>query len=255
MKIYVVGALGKMGQLIIRRFDNEKNLHFIGGADTQAENINGIETDVNPDAVFEAVANAQVVVDFSYPTGTDVAIEACEKNQVALITGTTGLMQGQRERIGELAKNVPVVQAPNFSIGVTLLAEMVRMAAKFLPDADVEIVEKHHRYKKDSPSGTALQLGRIIANTRHRDFESNAIYGRGKETPPRGEEIGFHSIRGGNTVGEHEVLFFLKNEILSLKHEALNREIFVDGVIKALNFISTRKKGLYSMRDVLGLNI
>ena len=255
MKIYIIGVLGRMGQLVVKRLDSENGLHFIGGGDTESATINNIEININPEEIISAISKAEVVVDFSYPTGTDMAIDACIKNKISLVSGTTGLRPSQLEKIGELAASVPVVRAANFSIGITLLNELTRYASTFLPDAEIEIVEKHHRDKKDSPSGTALQLGKIISNAHQKDFSANVKYGRQGDNVQRGSEIGIHSVRGGSHIGQHDVHLFLKNETITLGHEALSREIFIDGVIKAIRFVAEKKQGLFTMRDVLGMRV
>lgn len=255
MRIFIMGIMGKMGKLLVEKIDSETSLHVIGGGDTEKTKIGKIKVACEPDQIFSLINEANLVVDFSYPTGTEIAVEACLKNGVPLVTGTTGLLPAQQAKIGELSKIAPVVQAANFSAGITLLMEFNRIASSILTDAECEIVEKHHRNKKDSPSGTALALGKITANAKKMDFDANAQYGRKGTNIERKTEIGIHSLRGGNIIGDHEVNFILDNEVLTLSHRACNREIFTDGAIQAIYFIANKKSGLFGMRDVIGLKM
>lgn len=255
MKIFVMGALGKMGRLLIEKLEAESNLHVIGGGDTEGAKLGDIEISGDNSRIYELVAEAEIVLDFSSPTGTEIIIDACEKYKKKLVSGTTGLLPGQQGKIGQLSKIVSVVQAANFSVGITLLTEFTRKASSALTGAECEIVEKHHRKKADSPSGTALALGRAIANERKQDLNANLVFGRHGTDLTRKAEIGMHSLRGGTIVGDHEVHFILENEIITLGHRACSRDIFADGAILAIQFIAEKENGLFSMRDVIGLKM
>jgi 4-hydroxy-tetrahydrodipicolinate reductase len=169
-----------------------------------------------------------------------------------VVIGTTGLNEEQRAKIEEAAENVPIVLAPNMSVGVNLLREMVRELSAKLSGYDVELVEAHHRNKKDAPSGTALLLARAAAEGRGQDLEEVAVYGREGVAPRKEDEIGIHALRGGAVVGEHRLIFYSEGEEVEVVHRALSRRTFADGALRAAKFAATSKPGLYSMRDLLG---
>jgi len=206
-----------------------------------------------------AVAKADVLIDFTRPTGTLAHADACARAGVAAVVGTTGLGQSERERLAELARSVPIVVAPNMSVGVTVLARLVEEAARVLGEGfDVEIVEMHHRHKVDAPSGTALLLGEAAARGLGRDIRNDAVMGRSGVTGERKRgAIGFASLRGGDVVGDHCVVFAGPGERLELAHRAGSRLNFAQGALRAAKFAAARraggKPGMFDMRDVLGL--
>jgi 4-hydroxy-tetrahydrodipicolinate reductase len=169
------------------------------------------------------------------------------------VIGTTGLSEEQHGKIEEAAQNVPIVLAPNMSVGVNLLREMVRELSEKLAGYDVELVEAHHRNKKDAPSGTALLLARAAAEGRGQDLEEVAVYGREGVAPRTEGEIGVHAVRGGAVVGEHRLIFYSEGEEVEVVHRALSRRTFADGAMRAAKFVATAGPGLYSMQDVLEL--
>lgn len=169
-----------------------------------------------------------------------------------LVIGTTGLNEDQRARIGEAAENVPIVLAPNTSVGVNLLREVVReLSAKLGPNYDIELVEAHHRGKKDAPSGTALLLARAAAEGRNQDLDDAAVYGREGASPRKEGEIGIHAIRGGAVIGEHHLTFYGAGEEVEVVHRSLSRSTFAVGALRAAKFAASADPGLYSMSDVL----
>lgn len=196
-----------------------------------------------------------VIVDFSSPGGLDSAVHEAVSRGTPLVSGTTGLGDDQRTALLEASKSVAVVAAPNFSVGITILFDLVERAARAVgPGADVEILEAHHRHKADAPSGTALKLGETIATVRGASLEKIACYDRRAEKGPRESgSIGFAAIRGGDIIGEHQVLFALQGERLELAHRSSDRGIFARGALRAARWIVDRPAGLYDMRDVLGL--
>jgi 4-hydroxy-tetrahydrodipicolinate reductase len=207
-----------------------------------------------------AVARADVLVDFTRPAGTLAHVDACARAGAAAVVGTTGLGQRERERLAELARSIPIVVAPNMSVGVSVLARLVEETARVLGESfDVEIVEMHHRHKVDAPSGTALMLGGAAARGLGRELESDAVMGRSGVTGERKRgAIGFASLRGGDVVGDHCVVFAGPGERLELAHKAGSRVNFAQGALRAAKFVAARRAagepGMFDMRDVLGLS-
>jgi len=192
-------------------------------------------------------------IDFSSPEGTASIVAACRELAVPLVVATTGLNAEQRRAVESAAKQIPMVVAPNMSLGVNLLLRLVGQAAAALKDADVdiEIIERHHRYKKDAPSGTALEFARVVADA---GGPRRLVHGRQGPVGARPrDEIGLHAIRGGDIVGEHIVAFCLLGETIEFVHKAQSRDCFARGALQAARFIAGRKPGIYSMADVLGL--
>lgn len=199
-------------------------------------------------ATEDPPADAGVLIEFTTPEAT---IEHLSYGRPHVI-GTTGLSEGQLARVEEAARNVPVVLAPNMSVGVNLLREVVRDLSARLEGYDLEVVEAHHRNKKDAPSGTALLLARAAAEGRGRTLEDVAVYGREGYAPREPGEIGIHALRGGAVVGEHRLVFYADGEEVEVVHRALSRRTFADGALRAARFAAGASPGLYGMADVLG---
>ncbi len=193
--------------------------------------------------------DADALIEFTTPEAT---VDHLSYGKPVVI-GTTGLDEEQRAKIEEAAENAPIVLAPNMSVGVNLLREVVRELSAKLSDYDVELVEAHHRNKKDAPSGTALLLARAAAEGRGQDLEEVAVYGREGVAPRQEGEIGIHALRGGAVVGEHRLIFYSEGEEVEVIHRALSRRTFADGAMRAAKFAATAKPGLYTMRDLLQL--
>jgi len=215
----------------------------VGGAATGVL----ISAEIGPDA--------DVVVDFTVPASTAALARRCAEIGAALVSGTTNLTDEQRRRLEDAAERVPVVWAPNMSVGVNLLFQVAGSVAKALGDEyDVEIVEIHHRFKRDAPSGTARRLAEKVAEGLGRDLADCAVHGRhgdvGERTPA---EIGIHAVRGGDVVGDHTVIFAALGERIELVHRAHSRDVFVRGALRAARWVAGKPAGLYSMGDVLGL--
>jgi 4-hydroxy-tetrahydrodipicolinate reductase len=209
----------------------------------------GVAVADDPDA---ALAGADVCIDFSKPEGTARLLEAAVAHKVALVIGTTGLGAEEQEGLGAAARTVPVVLAPNFSLGVNLLMEIAGEVARRLRDYHAEILEIHHAAKVDAPSGTALRLGDVIAEARGLDPERHRVLHREGHTGARDDEaIGIQTLRAGDSVGEHTVYFAGPGERLELTHRALSRENFAAGALRAAHWVVGRTPGLYSMKDVL----
>jgi 4-hydroxy-tetrahydrodipicolinate reductase len=198
-----------------------------------------------------ATAAADVVLDFTRPEGTLALLEHAR----AMVIGTTGFTEEDKDRIAEAAKRIPIVRAANFAVGVNTVYKLAETAARILGDSyDVEIVEAHHRHKVDAPSGTALELGRIVAKTLGRDLGKTASYGRKGDVRERAaKEIGFHSIRGGDIVGEHTVIFAGDGERVEVTVRSQSRLTYAHGALRAAKWLNGRPPGVYAMSDVLGL--
>jgi 4-hydroxy-tetrahydrodipicolinate reductase len=201
------------------------------------------------------VDDFDVLIDFTAPAATMAHLEICRQAGKPMVIGTTGLSEEERQALQDGSGDIPIVFAPNMSVGVNLSFKLVEMAAKVLGDeADVEIIEAHHRHKVDAPSGTALRLGEVIADTLGRDLNECAVYGREGKTGPRdGKTIGFETIRAGDVVGEHSVWFAMEGERIEIVHKASNRMNFARGATRAASWVVDKDKGLYDMQDVLGL--
>src|SRR5438132_4305332 len=198
--------------------------------------------------IDSAVRAADVLIDFTRPTGTMAHIAACAKHRVAAVIGTTGLDLSQQTELGAYAKVIPIVYAPNMSVGVNVLLQLVERAASVLGSAyDIEIVEMHHRHKVDAPSGTALQLGKAAAAGRGIDFASSGLYARQGDIGARkADTIGFATLRGGDVVGEHTVIFAGAGERIELTHRATSRQNFAAGALRAARFIAEKRNGGFS---------
>ncbi|QYJ16315.1 4-hydroxy-tetrahydrodipicolinate reductase [Rubrobacter xylanophilus DSM 9941] len=254
IRVTVVGAAGRMGREVCRAALEDPELELAGGV------VEPGSPDVGADlgelcgagriglaASEEPPEDAGVLVEFTTPEAT---VEHLAYRLPAVI-GTTGLSEEQRARVEEAARSVPIVLAPNMSAGVNLLLGAVRELAEKLAGYDVEIVEAHHRGKRDAPSGTALLLGRAAASGRGQRLEDVAVYGREGVSPRREGEIGIHALRGGAVVGEHRVIFYGAGEEVEVVHRALSRRTFAEGALRAARFAAAAKPGLYTMQDVL----
>jgi 4-hydroxy-tetrahydrodipicolinate reductase len=242
VRVLLVGAKGRMGQAIAAAAE---------AADTVI--VAGLDLG---DDVTKEIGGCDVVVDFSHPSATEANRSACLSAAKPWVIGTTGHSNDERALIEETSKSLPVILSPNFSVGVNALFWLTREAARLLgEDFDLEIMETHHRLKKDAPSGTAKKLAEILCETRKLDYAKNVRHGR---EGPIGErpanEIGVHSIRGGDVVGDHTVTFSGRGERLELTHKASSRDTFAAGALRAARWIVGKPAGLYSMEDVLGLS-
>ncbi|MBC8494369.1 MAG: 4-hydroxy-tetrahydrodipicolinate reductase [Candidatus Thioglobus sp.] len=241
-KIAVVGASGRMGQTIIESI-NQNDKATLGATLDKGDNL-------------AAVTNQfDVVIDFTRPEATLDYLQVCQQAGKSIVIGTTGFDDEGLSAINKAAETIPVVFAPNMSVGVNLSLKLLEMTAKVIgEEADIEIVEAHHRHKVDAPSGTALKMGEVIANALGRDLKQCAIYGReGIEQPRDRQTIGFSTIRGGDVVGEHTVSFFMEGERVEVTHKASSRMTFANGAVRASNWLEGKSAGLYSMQDVLDL--
>jgi len=241
-RIAINGSKGKMGLALIEAINSSSQSDFAAGFD-------------KGDSLIDSINDFEVLIDFSRPEASLNALAVCKDAGKAMVVGTTGFTDSELELIGQASKEIPIVFAPNMSVGVNLTLKILETSAKVIgPDSSIEIIEAHHRYKVDSPSGTALKMGEVIANALGRDLSECAVYGReGIEEPRDMNTIGFSSIRGGDVVGEHTVAFFMDGERVEITHKASSRMIYANGAVRAANWLSDRSSGLYSMQDVLEL--
>ncbi len=253
-RVAIIGAAGRMGRELCRAALETQEIELVGG--TEAFGAPELGADLGElcgagkiglVATEDPPEEAEVLVEFTTPEAT---VEHLVYKK-PLVIGTTGLSEEQRMEIEEAAKSVPVVLAPNMSAGVNLLREVVRELSAKLANYDIEVVEVHHRNKKDAPSGTALLLARAAAEGRGQELDEVAVYGREGVSPRKEGEIGIHALRGGAVVGEHRLIFYSEGEEVEVTHRALSRHTFAAGALRAARFIATAKPGLYGMRDVL----
>lgn len=241
-RILLNGSKGRMGHAILACAEADFSIEITGAID-------------QGDDPAAHIDNADVVIDFSHHTVTPGIARLCARNAKSLVIGTTGHSEPEREEIASFAATIPIVFAPNFSVGVNTLFWLTRRAAEILgPDFDLEVIEMHHRLKKDAPSGTARRLGEILAEVRDLNYLTDTRHGREGITGERTtKEIGMHSLRGGDVVGDHTVIFATNGERVELTHKASSRDTFARGALRAAAWAQTASPGLYDMQDVLGL--
>jgi 4-hydroxy-tetrahydrodipicolinate reductase len=264
-RIAVVGAGGRMGKSLVQAVHETEGL-VLGAATERAESglvghdvgelagLGNLNLALSSD--LEAVVDEfDVLIDFTAPSATLRHLQICRQAGKHMVIGTTGLSDGDKDKLAEAAEEIGIVFAPNMSVGVNLCFKLLELAAKVMGDeADIEIIEAHHRHKVDAPSRTALRMGEVIAETLGRDLESCAVYGREGNTGPRDSKtIGFETIRAGDIVGEHSVWFAVEGERVEIAHKASSRMNFARGAVRASKWISTKSQGLFDMRDVLSL--
>jgi 4-hydroxy-tetrahydrodipicolinate reductase len=241
-RVIITGSKGRMGKALLACAPQHREIELVGQID-QGDDLAAI------------VARCDVVVDFSSHQATGGIVELCAKNRKAIVIGTTGHGDTEQSSIANFKSQIPMVWASNFSTGVNTLFWLTRKAAEILgPGYDLEIVEMHHRLKKDAPSGTAKTLAAILAGVRQQQLAKVARHGReGMVGERAAEEIGIHAVRGGDVVGEHTVIFATLGERVELAHKASSRETFANGAFRAALWVVKQKPGLYDMQDVLGL--
>ncbi len=241
MKIAILGAAGRMGQMLCKLAEG-----------TSLEVVSRVDIAQGYDQTWRD--DVEGVIDFSFHAALPEAVTKAAKAGIAYVIGTTGITEEEQAVVNEAAKSIPVVQSGNYSLGVNLLLELVRKAASTLgEDYDIEVTEMHHRRKKDAPSGTALMLAKAAAAGRGVDLDDVAVYGREGEVGERPiGEIAIHALRGGSVIGDHTVMFAGDVERVEITHRAQGREAFAAGALKALEWAKGRAPGIYTMRDVLG---
>lgn len=263
--VIICGGCGKMASSVAKQVYQDNSLKLIGIVELSGHacvgkdwgTMMGIgEVGVIVGADLETIIDhCDTVADFTNPEATLNHLEICLQHKRSMVIGTTGFSNTQITKIRDAAQNIPILLSPNMSLGVNLLFELVRKVSEILDDEyDIEIIETHHRFKKDAPSGTAVKIAEIIAIEKNIDLKKMAVYGRyGNVGGRRKGEIGIHAIRAGNINGEHTVIFNSLGERIEIAHKAYSREAFAQGAIKAIHFIFGQQNGLYSMKEVLKL--
>jgi 4-hydroxy-tetrahydrodipicolinate reductase len=242
LRLLINGARGRMGQMLIACAQDMPELEVTAAIDA-GDDFNA------------AIAKVDAVIDFSHHSVIQPVLTHCIGGKKTLVIGTTGYTDAQVDVIHHAAQQIPIVFAPNYSVGVNTLFWLTRKATEILgPSFDLEVVEMHHRMKKDSPSGTAKKLAEILAEVRELEYNQDVRHGRvGMVGERTGTEIGMHAVRGGDVVGDHTVIYAAQGERVELTHKASSRETFARGALRAALWAHTRPAGLYDMQDVLGL--
>ncbi|MDN4144179.1 4-hydroxy-tetrahydrodipicolinate reductase [Pseudomonas tohonis] len=265
-RIAVMGAAGRMGKILIEAVQqtggsagltaaiDRPDSTLVGADAGELAGLGRIGVPLSGD-LAKVIDEFDVLIDFTHPTVTLKNLEVCRKAGKAMVIGTTGFSAQEKELLSVAAKDIPIVFAANYSVGVNLCLKLLDTAARVLgDDVDIEIIETHHRHKVDAPSGTALRMGEVVASALGRDLEKVAVYGREGQTGARPREtIGFATVRAGDVVGDHTVLFAADGERVEITHKASSRMTFARGAVRAAAWLEGREAGLYDMQDVLGL--
>ena len=252
INLAISGCLGRMGQQLIKSSKNNKNFKLAALTENKviSKKIAGIKLDINTEQAFK---NADVIIDFTVPKCTLDILKIASKLKKSVVIGTTGFNQKEEALIKKFSKTIPILKAGNMSLGVNLLMYLTEIASKSLNDEYLsKVFEVHHKHKKDYPSGTALMLGKGIADGKNKNLCN--LMGKkflNKKSFPYGKKINFNSLRKGEIIGEHEVTFSSGKEIIKLNHEAFDRALYSDGALTAAKWLINKKPGLYSMRDLL----
>jgi 4-hydroxy-tetrahydrodipicolinate reductase len=241
-RIAVAGSSGRMGRMLIDAINQSGDTVLAG------------QLDIGVDIASE-LAGAEYLIDFTRPEGTLAHLEVCRRLGVKMVIGTTGFSDAERQLIEAASQEIAIVMAPNMSVGVNVTLKLLTMAAKAMSTGyDIEIIEAHHRHKVDAPSGTALKMGEVIADALGRDLKDCAVYAREGVTGERDpSSIGFATIRGGDIVGDHTVLFAGTGERIEITHKSSSRETYAQGSLRAVRYLASHQQGLFDMFDVLGL--
>jgi 4-hydroxy-tetrahydrodipicolinate reductase len=264
-QIAITGAAGRMGKMLIEALSQSSSAELSAAIERPESTLVGADAGEvaglgkNEISIVGDIAEVKdqfdVLIDFTAPKATLNNVRFCIENNKGIVIGTTGFSPEETAEIESLQPQLPMIKAANYSTGVTLSLKLLEMAASVLgDDVDIEIVEAHHRHKVDAPSGTALAMGEAIANTLDRDLSKVAVYGREGQTGARDRDtIGFATVRGGDVVGDHTAMFLADGERLEITHKASSRMSFARGAVRAAAWLVGKNKGLYTMRDVLGL--
>jgi 4-hydroxy-tetrahydrodipicolinate reductase len=265
MKIAVAGCSGRMGRTLIEAISQAPGVEL--GAATVRVGSSLLSVDVGElvgvgalgvtpvDQLTKATDDFDLLIDFTNPETTEHNLEICRAAGKKIVIGTTGFSDSQKQKIAQASREIAVVFAPNMAIGVNLSFKLIELAAQILgADSDIEIIEAHHRNKVDAPSGTAIKMGEIVAEQLDRTLEECAVYGRQGVTGVRDRKtIGFETVRAGDIVGDHTVLFAAAGERIEITHKSSNRSIYATGSVRAAQWLADKENGLFDMRDVLGL--
>jgi 4-hydroxy-tetrahydrodipicolinate reductase len=264
LKIAVAGASGRMGKMLVEAVLQAEDLSLSGALDVAGSPSIGQDPQATAgqagklrvtDDLRAGLSRADVLIDFTRPAGTLAHLAVCRDLGVQAVIGTTGFSEQQLATIAEHARHIAIVMAPNMSLGVNVMLKLLALAAQALPDDyDIEVIEAHHRHKVDAPSGTALAMGQALAQALGRELKDCAVYGREGQTGERGRHsIGFSSVRGGDIIGDHTVMFAGTGERIEITHRSSSRANYAQGSLRAARFLAGRPPGLYGMHDVLGL--
>jgi 4-hydroxy-tetrahydrodipicolinate reductase len=264
VNVAIAGAGGRMGRALLDEVLRAPDLKLAAALEQKGHTAVGKDAGLLAgapcgvavvDDVARALPGCDVLIDFTRAEAAAANLTACRRQGVRLVLGTTGFSDAQKREISEAARDIAIVMSPNFSVGVNVAFRLLETAAAALGgDYDVEILEAHHRHKVDAPSGTALRMGEMVARALGRDLKKHAVYGREGVTGERkSETIGFATVRGGDLVGDHTVMFIGTGERLEISHRASSRANFAAGALRAARWVAQRKSGLYDMADVLGL--
>ena len=263
-RIAIAGATGRMGQMLIEAIAGADDCQLAGALDVPGSPAIGLDASAFSGRLSgvliaadlrEGLQQADVLIDFTRPEGTMAHLAVCRELGVKLVIGTTGFSDAQKAEIAAAAKDIAIVMAPNMSVGVNVTLKLLQMAAQAMPTGyDIEIIEAHHRHKVDAPSGTALKMGEVIAQALGRDLKDCAVYAREGVTGERDpSSIGFATIRGGDIVGDHTVLFAGTGERIEITHKSSSRATYAQGSLRAARFLAAQPSGLFDMFDVLKL--
>lgn len=264
-RIAVIGAAGRMGKALIEAIGQTEGAQLSAAIERPQSSLVGADAGelvgvgrlgvVIAGSLEQVLGDFDVLIDFTHPSSTLVNLQLCRSHGKAMVIGTTGFTEAEKAQIAEAAKDIPVVLAANFSVGVNLCLKLLDMAARVMgEDADIEIIEAHHRHKVDAPSGTALRMGEVVAEALGRDLRKVAVYGREGQTGARERDtIGFATVRAGDVVGDHTVLFATEGERVEITHKASSRLTFARGAVRSALWLQGHDSGLFDMQDVLGL--
>ena len=266
IKVGVIGAGGRMGRMLIEAVQNNPQTMLRAAIERQGSSLVGADAgevaavgclDVKiVDDLQAVIKDIDVLIDFSLPDGTEKNMQICAEHGVAMVIGTTGFNEQQEQVLAKASEQIAIVYAGNYSTGVNLSLKLLGMAAKaFGNNADVEVIEAHHKHKIDAPSGTAYMMAEAVAEARGQNLKDVAVYGREGQTGEReAGTIGIHAIRGGEIIGDHTVMFIADGEVVEITHRARARMTFAAGAVRAATWIIKQEVGQYDMQDVLGLN-
>lgn len=262
IRVAVAGAAGRMGRLVVQNVVNDEETELVQAFDVrevgkdagELAGVGRIGVEITHASEMEKVLDADVLIDFTVADAAIENIRIASQKGVKLVVGTTGFTDEQKKLIEEYCRNVPAVITPNFSVGVNVFWKLIEFAVRYLSEYDIEIVEMHHRFKKDAPSGTAVKAAEVLVNAlKEMGIERKIVHGR-SGICPRGDEIGVFAVRGGDVVGDHTVYFIGMGERIEITHRAHSRQAFAGGALKAAKWIAkVDKPRIYGMDDVLGL--
>ena len=264
LNIAIAGSSGRMGRALLEAVTRATDMRLSAALDRgdspylmkDAGELIGAPCGINiTENVAAALPGSDVLIDFTRPEGTLAHLVVCREKGIKMVIGTTGFSAEQKEELKTASKNVPIVFAPNMSVGVNVTFKLLEIAARVLNEGyDIEIIEAHHRHKVDAPSGTALHMGEVVAKALGRNLSEVAVYGREGNTGERAAAtIGFATVRGGDIVGDHTVMFAGTGERIEISHKASSRATFAEGALRAARFLAEKQNGLFDMQDVLGL--